>query len=351
MPVVDPHGVQVQHQSISQTLSQSVMPADDNASPSSSPAVHATPKFAVLDYPGTSQPQPDPSITMIATHPVPPATLSAIEASSLAAPIATSSAAPATAVVASSSSNTDQGVQGRRAIAGSGPKITNGKKIGGDCYTGRVKDPEWLKHRVSVYDAVKERRAQELSSKIPIPIAITMPDGTVLNHDKDGAPFLSYQTTPFHVAAVISQGLADAASVARVTYSSFCPDYSLSEDGMDGVDTMSDAMNDETVDQQEDPTTTSNMTFLWDMTRPLVGTVSKLELLKFEQDPSAKTVFWHSSAHMLGEALEHLFGNKLTIGPPLAGGFYYDSYMGTNDALTAEDCTLLTDCYSFLTIR
>lgn len=39
-------------------------------------------------------------------------------------------------------------------------------------------------------------------------------------------------------------------------------------------------------------------------------------------------VFWHSSAHVLGSALEGVFGSHLTIGPPLQSGFYYDCYMG-----------------------
>ena len=38
--------------------------------------------------------------------------------------------------------------------------------------------------------------------------------------------------------------------------------------------------------------------------------------------------FWHSSAHVLGEALEALFGVRLTIGPHVEEGFYYDCYMG-----------------------
>ena len=54
-------------------------------------------------------------------------------------------------------------------------------------------------------------------------------------------------------------------------------------------------------------------------------------------DKEGKSTFWHSSAHMMGEALENLYGCKLTIGPPLAGGFYYDSYMG-KDAFREEDC-------------
>ena len=38
--------------------------------------------------------------------------------------------------------------------------------------------------------------------------------------------------------------------------------------------------------------------------------------------------FWHSSAHLLGEALELEFGVDLTIGPPIEEGFYYDCSMG-----------------------
>ena len=39
-------------------------------------------------------------------------------------------------------------------------------------------------------------------------------------------------------------------------------------------------------------------------------------------------MFWHSSAHVLGAALEGVYGSHLTIGPALQDGFYYDSYMG-----------------------
>ena len=40
-------------------------------------------------------------------------------------------------------------------------------------------------------------------------------------------------------------------------------------------------------------------------------------------------MFWHSSAHILGAALEATYGAHLTIGPPLQSGFYYDAYIGT----------------------
>ena len=50
--------------------------------------------------------------------------------------------------------------------------------------------------------------------------------------------------------------------------------------------------------------------------------------------------FWHSSAHVLGEALEGCFGAQLTIGPALEEGFYYDCYMGDR-TLTEADKALL----------
>ncbi len=43
---------------------------------------------------------------------------------------------------------------------------------------------------------------------------------------------------------------------------------------------------------------------------------------------AALQAFWHSSAHVLGQALELEFGVDLTIGPALEEGFYYDCYMG-----------------------
>ncbi|CAN0006610.1 unnamed protein product [Ectocarpus sp. 12 AP-2014] len=62
------------------------------------------------------------------------------------------------------------------------------------------------------------------------------------------------------------------------------------------------------------------------MLRPLIGNC-RLRLLKFE-DKEAQTVFWHSSAHCLGLAMEKKFGCHLTHGPPVDNGFFYDCYMG-----------------------
>lgn len=73
---------------------------------------------------------------------------------------------------------------------------------------------------------------------------------------------------------------------------------------------------------------------LYDLDRPLEGDC-QLELLDFE-DPLGKMVFWHSSAHVLGEALEIDYGCHLCIGPPLNSGFYYDAFMGAERVTPAE---------------
>jgi threonyl-tRNA synthetase len=228
--------------------------------------------------------------------------------------------------------------QGRRAKESTGPLMDTdtGKLIGGDCFAERTANPEWLKVRDDVYGTIKAKREEELSTKTPVDITVTMPDGNVLSADKEGQNFQAWKTSPYDVAVTISQGLADASTVARVTYERYVDDYSPAEDGMEGEDTLADAMEDLRLDDAGE--SSGNMKpVLWDMMRPLVGPVAKLELLKFDNDQDAKTVFWHSSAHMMGEALEHLYGVKLTIGPPLKGGFYYDSYMG-KDAYKEDDC-------------
>ena len=38
-------------------------------------------------------------------------------------------------------------------------------------------------------------------------------------------------------------------------------------------------------------------------------------------------VYWHSTAHVLGEALERVYGGELCYGPPVDNGFYYDMHM------------------------
>ena len=64
-----------------------------------------------------------------------------------------------------------------------------------------------------------------------------------------------------------------------------------------------------------------------DLDRPIVENV-EVRLLKWEDD-EGKKVFWHSSSHLMAEALEALYpGVKFGIGPAVENGFYYDVDFG-----------------------
>lgn len=75
---------------------------------------------------------------------------------------------------------------------------------------------------------------------------------------------------------------------------------------------------------------------LWDIDRPFEED-STLEFLDFDSE-EGKTVFWHSSAHVLGEASECHYGAHLCIGPPTEDGFFYEmSIDNGNVAVAAGD--------------
>lgn len=73
----------------------------------------------------------------------------------------------------------------------------------------------------------------------------------------------------------------------------------------------------------------------WDLTRPITEDAT-IALHKWD-DAEGKHAFWHSSAHLLAEALQELFpGVKFGIGPAIENGFYYDIDPGDNQ-ITAAD--------------
>ncbi len=73
----------------------------------------------------------------------------------------------------------------------------------------------------------------------------------------------------------------------------------------------------------------------WDLTRP-VNEDATIKLFKWD-DAEGKHAFWHSSAHLLAEALQELYpGVKFGIGPALESGFYYDIDPGEH-SITAAD--------------
>jgi threonyl-tRNA synthetase len=75
---------------------------------------------------------------------------------------------------------------------------------------------------------------------------------------------------------------------------------------------------------------------LWDLTRPIYND-AKIKLHKWE-DAEAKHAFWHSSAHLMAEALESMYpGMKFGIGPAIENGFYYDVDPGDGIVITEAD--------------
>jgi threonyl-tRNA synthetase len=147
-------------------------------------------------------------------------------------------------------------------------------------------DPNYFTERLQKFEALKQKRREELKDKIGQPITVTLPDGST----KEGK---AYETTPYDIALSINKVLAQNAIVAKV----------------------------------DDK--------LWDLGRPLEQSC-KLELLKWDS-PEAQEVFWHSSSHVLGEALEHVYKCLLCKGPPLEeGGFYYEAYMENQQVSEAD---------------
>jgi threonyl-tRNA synthetase len=74
---------------------------------------------------------------------------------------------------------------------------------------------------------------------------------------------------------------------------------------------------------------------VWDSMRP-IDNDARVQLLTWN-DPEGKAAMWHSSAHLMAEAIELLFpGVKFGIGPDIENGFYYDMDFGTYQ-VTPED--------------
>jgi len=216
---------------------------------------------------------------------------------------------------ASSSAAAHGRKEGKRTITSSGADTVGADRIGGDFMM--AKDAPWLKTRNEVLEQVVQRAQAAMESVEKVPIQVTLPDGKVI----DGTGWV---TSPLDIANSISKGLAQATCVSSVRYSKRLaggPAAVMKIDDPDGEGA-------EVASEWE----------LWDLARPLEGDC-QLKLHKFE-DAEGKETFWHSSAHILGEALESLYGARLTHGPPTDAGFFYDSFMGSS-AVTPEMTTAL----------
>uniref|UniRef100_A0A0R3RYR9 threonine--tRNA ligase n=1 Tax=Elaeophora elaphi TaxID=1147741 RepID=A0A0R3RYR9_9BILA len=145
--------------------------------------------------------------------------------------------------------------------------------------------PEFIEERIALFDKLMAKYLDEVAAKKSEKIKITLLNGKELEGE-------SWHTTPLMIAEQISRGLADSAVVAKV--------------------------NGE----------------VWDLDRPFESD-AVLQILKFDDD-EGKQVFWHSSAHIMGEAMERYCGGHLCYGPPISEGFYYDMWK-EGPAITPDD--------------
>lgn len=79
---------------------------------------------------------------------------------------------------------------------------------------------------------------------------------------------------------------------------------------------------------------------IWDITRPINNDAS-IKLHKWG-DEESKHAFWHSSAHLMAEAIENVYpGTKFGIGPAIENGFYYDVDPGEGVQITEADLVII----------
>ncbi|ELK31735.1 Threonyl-tRNA synthetase, cytoplasmic [Myotis davidii] len=156
--------------------------------------------------------------------------------------------------------------------------------------------PEYINTRLEMYNKLKAEHdaiLAEKAAKESKPITVTLREGKQVAAE-------SWKTTPYQIACGISQGLADNTVIAKVNK------------------------------------------VVWDLDRPLEEDCT-LELLKFE-DEEAQAVYWHSSAHIMGEAMERVYGGCLCYGPPIESGFYYDMYLEEGGVSSNDFSSLETLC-------
>ncbi|ORY32072.1 threonine-tRNA ligase [Naematelia encephala] len=159
--------------------------------------------------------------------------------------------------------------------------------------------PEFFSERIKIYDEYKAKYDKWVSEQPREPITITLPDGKEI----EGT---SWETTPLSIAKGIATSLAERIIIAKVN-------------------------------NQE----------LWDLNRPLESSC-RLALLDFDSPDNnyeARQVFWHSSAHVLGEACERRYdGCCLGYGPPLEeGGFFYDMSLAEGRTIGQDDYAGIED--------
>ncbi|GAV53096.1 hypothetical protein ZYGR_0AI03780 [Zygosaccharomyces rouxii] len=147
--------------------------------------------------------------------------------------------------------------------------------------------PKFIDERIQLFEELQKEYNDKVANMPRVPLKIVLRDGSI----KEATV---WETAPMDIAKAIAKSLPDKLCIAKV-------------DGQ-----------------------------LWDLERPFEGTEGqelRLELLDFESK-EGQQVFWHSSAHVLGEACECNLGAHICFGPPTDDGFFYD--MAVRDSLNPK---------------
>lgn len=149
-------------------------------------------------------------------------------------------------------------------------------------------EPKFINERNVFFEKLQQEYNEKVASMSPKPFNVILKDGSI----KEA---ISWKTTPMDIAKDISKSFAEKQCISKV--------------------------NGE----------------LWDLERPLEGELNesiKVEFFDFESEDGRK-VFWHSSAHVLGEACECNLGAHICLGPPTDDGFFYE--FACKDSLNEEE--------------
>lgn len=137
--------------------------------------------------------------------------------------------------------------------------------------------PGFIAERMAFFDDLKSKYEAKVASMPRVPLKVVLKDGTT----KEA---IAWETSPMDIAKEIAKSFSERQCISKV--------------------------NGE----------------LWDLERPLEGNEGdeiRIQFFDFESE-TGKKVFWHSSAHVLGEACECNLGAHICLGPPTDDGFFYE---------------------------
>ena len=171
----------------------------------------------------------------------------------------------------------DRTVSGAPAAKNTPPPQKEGKQKSKKAPEPDAPLPDFIIERNNLFEELWQKHKQELAEKERFDIQVTLEVGDAPSTVTGKA----WQSTPGSFLKDIPKEISSAVVIAKI----------------DGKE-------------------------LWDLDRPLERDC-RISYLPFDS-PQGREVFWHSSAHVLGEACECHYGCLLSHGPPTAQGFFYD---------------------------